>query len=166
MITRLALASTPLILLALGACGAQERTDAQLQSSEVWIVTTDDYDDIDFARASVERQRDAGKIAHVVIATHDSGVQSCRINRTNYANDELGVIELPYYINAPFGTTTDTEGIFIIDATPAPGATLPKNWRAGHDHEVRDQGTAPTGVITLPLLPIETSEIRIHWSTQ
>ena len=166
MITRPALTIISILVLALASCGPEPRSGASTTASEVWIVSTDDYDDIDFARASVERNRDAGRIAHVVIATHDAGVQSCRITRTNYANDELGVIELPYSINPPFGTTDDTEGIFIIDATPAPGATLPKNWRAGHDHQVRDQGTAPTGTITLPLLPIETSEIRIHWSTQ
>lgn len=166
MITRLALASAPLIFLTLGACGAQSRDATATTASEVWIVSTDDYDDIDFARASVERNRDAGRIAHLVILTHDAGVESCRISRTNDANDERGVIELPYYIDAEFGATRDTEGIFIIDATPAPGSTLPRNWRTGHDHEVRDQGTAPTGTITLPLLPIETNEIRIHWSTQ
>lgn len=163
---RLALTTTSLSLLTLGACGAQERDSSTFNASEIWIVSTDDFDDMDFAYASVERNRDIGKVAHHVILTHDSGVESCTISRTNYADDKRGVIELPYYITAPFGTTEDIEGIFIIDATPAPGSTLPKNWRTGLDHEVRDQGTAPTGTITLPLLPIETTEIRIHWSTQ
>ena len=152
--------------IVLGACGAQTRDGASINASEVWVISTDDVDDLDFARASVERNRERGVIAHLVVATHDSGVETCRISRTAYANDDQGVIELTYSIFGHFDEIDDIEGTFYIDATPAPGVVLPDNWIRGHDHAVRNAGTAPAGTITLPLLPIETDEIRIHWSTQ